>query len=285
MPEVNTLQLAMEISRKEAREALKNIRRIILSLQKDNVPLSLQNNLEQLSSKIQEMGVLCNRSLFLTDDLNNRLDAQQDRLLQQEIEQVATLEVMLTICREIARFMQVDHHFNPESAKRVASFSLSIASKFRMSESDRQTLRYAALFKDLGVALTPKGMSNEFLETTVEDVAAIKERYDLLWKSLSTIHYLSPALDFIQYRYERYDGTGGRFGIKGTDIPLGSRILALADTFDHMTSDRSGENKISPELAMEKIIEDSGSRFDPDVVNTFLLLWKRNELELAAHEN
>jgi HD-GYP domain-containing protein (c-di-GMP phosphodiesterase class II) len=284
MPEINTLQLAVEISRKEAREALRNIQKEATSLA-EKVPLSLKENLDKLSSKVQETGVLCNRALFLIDDLSNRLDAQQDRLLQQEVEQVATLEAVLTICREIAKLLRIEHHFNAESAKRVANYALSIASKFRMSESERQSLRYAALFKDLGLGLSPKDMMEQFLEITVEEVAAIKARYDLLWKSLSTIRYLSPALDFVQYRYERYDGTGGRFGIKGADIPLGSRILALADTFDHMTSDRSREGKLSPKLAMEKIVEDSGSRFDPNVVNTLLLLWKRNELELAIHEN
>jgi response regulator RpfG family c-di-GMP phosphodiesterase len=284
MPEINTLQLAVEISRKEAREALRNIQKEAPSLA-EKVPLSLKENLDKLSSKVQETGVLCNRALFLIDDLSNRLDAQQDRLLQQEVEQVATLEAVLTICREIAKLLRIEHHFNAESAKRVANYALSIASKFRMSESERQSLRYAALFKDLGLGLSPKDMMEQFLEITVEEVAAIKARYDLLWKSLSTIRYLSPALDFVQYRYERYDGTGGRFGIKGADIPLGSRILALADTFDHMTSDRSREGKLSPKLAMEKIVEDSGSRFDPNVVNTLLLLWKRNELELAIHEN
>jgi response regulator RpfG family c-di-GMP phosphodiesterase len=284
IPEVNTLQIAMEISREEARGALKNIQSIASSLV-EKVPLTFKEKLELLGSKVQEMGVLCNRSLFLIDDLSNQLETQQDRLLQQEMEQVATLEVILTICREIAKYLHMDGHFNVESTKRVAKYALSIASKFRMSESDRQALRYAALFKDLALSLSPKDMKEHYQKYTAEEAKAVKARYDLLWKSLSTLRYLSPALDNIQYRYERYDGTGGRFGVKGTDIPLGSRILALADTYDYMTSGRAREGKLSPQLAMEKIVEDSGSRFDPNVVNTFLLLWKRKELELAVSES
>jgi response regulator RpfG family c-di-GMP phosphodiesterase len=284
IPEVNTLQIAMEISRGEVRDVLKNIQNTASTFM-EKVPLSFKENLELLSSKVQEMGVLGNRSLFLIDDFSNQLEAQQDRLLQQEVEQVAILEVMLTICREVAKLMHVDHYFDPESAKRVASYALSIASKFRVSESDRRALRYAALFKDLGLALTPKGMMDHYIAASHEKATVVKTQYDLLWKSLSTIRCLSPALDYIQYRYERYDGTGGRFGIKGTDIPLGSRILALADTFDYLTSERAAEGKLSPQLAMEKIVEESGARFDPNVVNTFLLLWKRNELELAICES
>ncbi len=284
MSEVNTLQLAMDISRKEARETLKNIHQIISSLVRQ-VPLDIKDSFERLSSKVQELAVLCNRSLFLADDLSNRLEAQQDRLLQQEVEQVATLEAILTFCREIAKSLHIENAFDLESAKRVANYALSIASKFKMSESDRQALRYAALFKDLGLALSLSDMMKQIVAPTVEEAMAIKARCDLIWKALSTIRYLSPALDFIQYRYERYDRTGGRFGIKGADIPLGSRILAVADTFDSMTSGRSPQGKLTTKMAMQKIAEDSGLRFDPHVVGAFLLIWKRKELESALSEN
>jgi diguanylate cyclase (GGDEF)-like protein len=284
MQEVDTLQLAMEISRKEARDALKNIQRIVSSLM-EQVPPALKDAYERLGSKVQELGVLCNRSLFLADDLSNRLEAQQDRLLQQEVEQLTTLEAILTICREIAKSMHVGNIFDLESARRVAEYALSIAGEFKLSESDRQALRYAALFKDLGLALSPKDMVEQKVATTLEEAMAIRVRYDLVWKTLSTIRFLITALDFVLYRYERYDGTGGRFGVKGTDIPLGSRILAIADTFDSITSGRSPQGKLTLKMAMQKIVEDSGLCFDPHVVGAFLMLWKRKELNTVPSES
>lgn len=284
MQEVDTLQLAMEISRKEARDALKNIQRIVSSLV-EPAPPAFKDTYERLGSKIQELGVLCNRSLFLADDLSNRLEAQQDRLLQQELEQHATLEVILTICREIARYMHVENIFDTESARLVTKYALSIAGEFRLPESDRQALRYAALFKDLGLVISPKDMVEQKVALTLEEATAIKMCYELVWKTLATIRSLTTALDFALYRYERYDGKGGRFGVEGTDIPLGSRILAIADTFDAMTSGRLPQGKLTPKMATQKIVEESGLRFDPHVVSAFLMAYKRKELNTVPIES
>jgi len=284
MQEVDTLRLAMEISRKEARDTLKNVQHLVSSLV-EQVPPAIKDAYERINGKVQELGVLCNRSLFLADDLSNRLEAQQDRLLQQEVEQLTTLEAILTICREIAKSIHVGNVFDLESAKRVAKYASSIASEFKISENDRQALRYAALFKDLGLALSPNDMIEQMMVSTVEGAMAIRARYDPVWRALSTIHFLITALDFVLYRYERYDGTGGRFGVKGTDIPLGSRILAIADNFDSMTSGQSPQGKLTPKMAMQKIVEDSGLRFDPHVVSAFLMAWKKKELNPVSSES
>jgi response regulator RpfG family c-di-GMP phosphodiesterase len=231
------------------------------------------------------MGVLCNRSLFLADDLSNRLESQQDRLLQQEVERLTTLEAILTSCREMVRTTHARNIFEPDSVKRVAKYALSIAGEFKISESERQALRYGALFKDLGLALSLKDMMEQKVASTFEEAAVIKAQCDLVGKALATVPFFDPAMDFVRYRYERHDGKGGRFGIKGTDIPLGARILAVADTYDAMTSGRSPQGKLTPKLAMQKISEESGMRFDPRVVSAFLMLWKRKELGSALIEN
>jgi response regulator RpfG family c-di-GMP phosphodiesterase/GGDEF domain-containing protein len=277
--DVSTLQLAMEISRKEAQDTLRNIQRTVASLV-DEVPATVNENFKRLSSKVQEMGVLGNRSLFLADNLSNRLEAQQDRLLQQDVEQGATLEAILTICGEIARHLQVENAFNLESAKRVVKYALSLANEFKVSESDRQALHYAAMFKDMALTISPADMIEQELISEITEATAIKSRVDTLWNALTGIRYLSPALELVQYRYERYDGRGRRFGARGTDIPLGARILAVADTFERLTSGRSPQGKLAPQNAIEQIVEDSGLRYDPHVVSALLQVWKRKETAL-----
>jgi diguanylate cyclase (GGDEF)-like protein len=278
--EVDTLQLAMEISRKEARDIVSNIHQIISSLD-EQLPSVIKDNIDMLSSKVQEMGVLCNRSLFLADDLSNRLESQQDWLLQQEMEQLTTLEAMLIPCREITKTTHANNLFELESARRVTKYALSIAGEFKFTERGRRLLRYAALLKDLGLALSPGDMMEQMITATPEEAAAIKTRSDLMWKALATINFLKPVLDIVAHRYERYDGKGRRFGAKENDIPLAARILAVADAFDFMTSGRSPQGKLSQKMAMDKIVEDSGLRYDPHVVSAFLMSWKRRGLEPA----
>jgi HD-GYP domain-containing protein (c-di-GMP phosphodiesterase class II) len=278
--EINALLFAVDSSRKEARTELENIERLVSSLV-EKVPIAFHDSLDRLRSRVQELGVLCNRSLFLAEDFDSRLETQQDRLLQQENEQLATSEAILTIGEEIARAMNIGYIFDLDSAKRVSKYSLIIAKEFRLSEIDRQALRYAALLKDLGLALSPYDMVEQGVVPTIEEANGTRARFNLVWKALSMIPFLSQALVFIQYRYERYDGIGSHFSAKGADIPLGARILAIADTFESMTSGRSPRGTLAPMLAMQKIADDSGKRFDPNVVNAFTRAWRRKELDSA----
>ena len=284
MQEVNTLRLAVDISRKEARTELRNINHELSLLLKE-VPKDLRDNLEKLSAKTQELGVLCNRSLFLVDDINNRLEAQQDRLLQQETEQLATSESILTICHDIAQSMQLEHIFDSYSVRQVAKNSLAIGKEFKLSESDLLALHHAALLKDLGLVLSPSDLIEQGVVTTTEEANNIRTRFNSLWKALSNIPFLSQALVFILYEYERYNGKSGSLGVRGDSIPLGARILSIANTFEYIMSGRSPQGGLAPRSAVQKIVNDSGMRFDPHVVSAFLMIWKKRELDLKTNKS
>jgi diguanylate cyclase (GGDEF)-like protein len=284
MIEVNTHQMAMDISRKDARDAIKNIQRLVASIV-EPVPQALKDACDRLGEKVQELAVLCNRSLFLADDFNSRLETQEDRLLQQESEHLATSEAILTICRNMIGSAQDKNLFDLESGKRVAKYSLAIAKELRMSDSERQALYHAALLKDIPLAFSQPGVIEQRASNGRETVAVMKERLNLVWKALASIPFLLPACNLLLYRVERYDGTGRSFGVKGTDIPLGSRILAVADHFDVMTSTRSPRGKIAPEQAFQKILAESGLYLDPHVISALLMLWKRKELDTILSES
>jgi DNA-binding response OmpR family regulator len=85
LQDIDSLQLAMEINLKEAREALKNIERIVASLLA-TAPPELKDSFDRLANEVQEMAVLCNRSLYLAHDFNRRLEIQQEGLLEKELE-------------------------------------------------------------------------------------------------------------------------------------------------------------------------------------------------------
>jgi response regulator RpfG family c-di-GMP phosphodiesterase len=109
----------------------------------------------------------------------------------------------------------------------------------------------------------------QMVAPTLDKAIVLRARFNLVWKALSAIEFLSPALILILHRYERYDGADCLFSASGDNIPLGARILAVADTFDAMTSGPSPQGTIDPEMAVQKLIADSGQRFDPHVVSAF----------------
>jgi len=279
--QVNRLQSEVERDSMAARAQLENMHHLLRSTI-EQAPPAIEESLESLSGKVQELEVLCNRSLFLADDLTSELEREQDRVLQQEVEQLATSEAVLITNREIVRLAQAGYLFDVESAKRVARNALVIASEFKMSRTERQILYCAALLKDLGLVSLPKEMLKQRVAHTLEKVASLREMFNTVVKALLQVNCLAPVLSIALHSCERYDGTGYPSGLKGTKIPLGARILAIADAFDTITSDASPQQTLAPEKAVKGLAADSGYRFDPQVVSTLLHVWRRGELQVAS---
>jgi response regulator RpfG family c-di-GMP phosphodiesterase len=281
MQEVNALQLATEISRKEARAELANIHNMLSSLV-EHVPVKMKDSLDKLGSNIQELEVLCNRSLFLADDLNSRLETHQEQTQKQELDQLATSEDMAAIMRDLAGLKQRRHFFDPDSSKKVARYALAMAKELCLSESECQLLRKAATYKDLRLVSSARDMVEQIAALTSEEAAAIEARFKPMLAVLETLPFLAPVLNTIRYRYVRYDDA--RDNSKGNGnaiVPMVARILAVADTYESLTSGVSAQGKLSPEEARQRIVDDSGLRFDPEVVKVFSYLWKRKDLNVA----
>ena len=273
MQETSSLQQATDISRKEAQSELVNIRYLLSSLS-EQVPSTVKDSLDKIRGRIQELGVLCNRTLFLTEDLNSRLEIQQESLLQQEIEQLACVEAILGMGREIAKSVNLEWVFNPERAEFVSKYALSIAREYKLSESDCQSLRYAAMINDLGLVLSPQILI-ELTLVSAEEATRIQECFSPMWKALSGIPFLKTVLLFIRYVYNMYDVDRGYSDARSADIPLGVKILFVVSSFERLTSGLPSQEKLSPNQAINKITNKSGWCFDPDVLGTFLQLWRR----------
>lgn len=284
LQEVDSLQVAMEISRKEARDALRNLQRLVAPLIDTAAP-NLKDSLERLAGVVQELAVLGNRSLYLAADFNGRLEILQDRLTQQESEQLAASEAILAICCNIADSLQAKLLFDLESARRVASYSLAIAKELGMTDVERKALQNAALLKDIALAFSDPDIIEQITSTSHETALSLKDRLNSLWKALANIPLFVPVCNLLLYKHEMHDGTDGTFGLKGDKIPLGSRILAVADAFNLLASARPPRDETALELALKQILEQSGHAFDPKVVSVLVMLWKKNELEFTVSEN
>jgi diguanylate cyclase (GGDEF)-like protein len=282
--QVGQLQSEAEAYFRTARTQLDSLRQMMQSTA-DTVPLVIKEGIAKYHTKMQELEVLYNRCLFLADELSSQLERHQAQLLQQEVERYAASEALLVVNRVIARLAQVRDIFDLESAKRVARNALAIADEFKISRGERQALQCAALLKDLGLVSTPEQMLTLKAAPTPERAASVSEFFKIVWTALSQLNFLMPSLTIIMHQYERYDGTGQPSRLKGSQIPLGARILALADAFDALTSGQGQKQILEPELAVKELATDSGYRFDPEVVSAFLQAWRRGELKVAANDS
>ncbi len=89
------------------------------------------------------------------------------------------------------------------------------------------------------------------------------------------INFLSEVIPYIHYHKERWDGRGEPEGLKGNSIPFGSRIIAVADAYTAMTSDRSYRDAMTSEQALEIVKQEAGIKWDPDVVNALFEVLKK----------
>jgi putative nucleotidyltransferase with HDIG domain len=153
---------------------------------------------------------------------------------------------------------------------RVAAISLEIADEMQLPEKERESLRRAALLHDIGKIGVEDKVLRKPGPLSETESADMREHPRIGYAMLKGLRFLQPSLPGVLYHHERWDGAGYPTGLGGTAIPLPVRILAVADVFDALTSDRSYRGGLSYEEATAAIRVEAGLQFDPEVVTAFL---------------
>jgi diguanylate cyclase (GGDEF)-like protein/putative nucleotidyltransferase with HDIG domain len=182
--------------------------------------------------------------------------------------------ILSTIYALAATVDAKDHHTYGHS-KKVSRYSTEIAEAMGYSKEGVQRIRAAALLHDIGKIGIPDVLLMKQSSLTQDDWEIIHAHPTLGVSILKHVDSLKDCLAAIQYHHERWDGTGYPAGLKGDNIPLDARILAVADSFDAMTSQRPYRNlPATVEQALDELICCSGTQFDPSVVAAFVRLQK-----------
>jgi HD-GYP domain-containing protein (c-di-GMP phosphodiesterase class II) len=165
---------------------------------------------------------------------------------------------------------------------------MSVARELGMPEGSQEWIdtQRGALLHDVGKIGVPDFILHKPGPLTPEEWDDMKRHPGIGHEMLRDISFLSGAAEIVHCHHERFDGKGYPRGLMGDEIPLGARIFAIADTFDAMTSDRPYRKALPAEVARWEILRHSGTQFDPQVVQAFLLVFddiaKRAEEEHEA---
>ena len=155
--------------------------------------------------------------------------------------------------------------------QRVTDMAIRLAQRFGLSDEELKYIRWGGLLHDIGKMGVPDNILLKAGALTNEEVQIMRKHPVFAYEMLSPIRYLkSGAIDIPYSHHEKWNGTGYPRGLKGEQIPLPARIFAVADVFDAVTSDRPYRSKWEIAKAISHIREQSGSHFDPSVVETFL---------------
>ena len=152
-------------------------------------------------------------------------------------------------------------------SRNVAHFALRVASAMGLDPQQVETIRRAGLIHDIGKIAVPDGILWKPGALTTEERLVMQQHVVVGVRILEQMQFLDREIPIVRHHHERYDGHGYPDGISGEAIPLGSRILAVADALDSITAERSYRQARTVAQALQVLVEESGRQFDPDVVD------------------
>jgi response regulator RpfG family c-di-GMP phosphodiesterase len=153
-------------------------------------------------------------------------------------------------------------------SERVATYAMYLAMRLGLSPEQVEIVRQSALMHDIGKLGCVLNL-NKPGKLSQDEYEAFKKHPGYGRDILEPIKFLHPLIPGVHLHHERWDGRGYPLGLKGPDVPLMARIIAIADTYDAMTSDRAYRRALPHEVAVTEIERCSGTQFDPDVSNVF----------------
>ncbi|MBC7084153.1 MAG: HD-GYP domain-containing protein [Firmicutes bacterium] len=159
--------------------------------------------------------------------------------------------------------------FTAGHSMRVGMYSEIIAREMGLIPSVQEALRLAGLIHDIGKIGIPKALLQKRGTLTDAEAAEIRKHPLLSYDIVSDVPGLLAIANIVLYHHERLDGRGYPHGIGGEEIPLGSRILCVADSFDAMVSERPYRPAMAVSDALRELERCAGTQFDPDVVQCF----------------
>ena len=176
----------------------------------------------------------------------------------------------------LAAAVEARDPYTEKHSKRMAEYAVAIAKKLGLSIDKTETIQYAAILHDIGKI----GINDEILgkpeSLTKKEWLKVKEHSSIGADILSQIGSFRKASKLVYYHHERYNGEGYPEKLRGEDIPIGARILAVVDAYDAMTSKRPYRPAYSPQRAVAELKKKAGTQFDKRVVEALLKVLNQN---------
>jgi len=202
--------------------------------------------------------------------------------LRKEVERNKSLFINTVL--SLASTIEAKDKYTRGHTERVTRYSLLIADELirskqmDLAKSFRENLYIAGLLHDIGKIGVPENVLCKESGLTDEEFAQIKEHPIHGAEILKNLPEFEQCLEGVKFHHERYDGRGYPQGLKGDEIPVIAAVVAVADTYDAMTSDRTYRKALPREAAIEEIKKNAGIQFNPIVANAFVDLCSRQEI-------
>jgi HD-GYP domain-containing protein (c-di-GMP phosphodiesterase class II) len=174
--------------------------------------------------------------------------------------------------KALTQIIETHDPYSKGHSKNVAKYVTAVAKEMHLPQKQLQSLQLAAIMHDIGYVGISKNIFQSSRPLTTVERVLIRTHPVVGSDALKEIPMLKEIIPTILYHHEHWDGSGYVSGLKGEEIPLGARILAVADAYDAMTSSRAYRSAYSVDKALDELKRNSGSQFDPKIVDIFVKL-------------
>ena len=175
---------------------------------------------------------------------------------------------------KLAKAVDEKGQYKVAHSQNTAELSKKLCKQIGLNEKTTDLVYYAGLLQNIGKITLPESLFTKQGKLSKEEWEKLQNHPNVGVNLLMNINFLSEVIPYIHYHKERWDGKGEPEGLKGNSIPFGSRIIAVADAYTAMTSDRAYRDAMTKEDALNTIKDEAGTKWDPDVVNALFEVLK-----------
>ncbi len=250
--------------------------------------LSHQQEIQQMNNKLEEQ---LREIENLNIDLEERIEEIEEAnrkisdLAANLEEKNSNLEkIYMNTIHALVTAIEASDSYTRGHSERVTRYCMELARKLDLPPDRLKVVERAAILHDIGKIGIDLTLLHKKGKLTSEDIYTLQQHPVIGMNILEPIEFLQDVRICIGQHHERYDGRGYPYNVKADGLLLESRILAIADAFDAMTSDRPYRNALPHDMAMRELLIEAGSQFDPELVRQFVELLEEGGLTpQAAH--
>lgn len=188
-----------------------------------------------------------------------------------------TNQILLESIFAFAKAVEIKDYYTGKHSESMVSIVTEIGKELRLSLEEIEGVQHAAILHDLGKIGIQDKILHKRSALTEKEKEKIKRHPEIGAEIVRNIHFLKEMVPMILYHHERFDGFGYSAGLKGKEIPLGARIIAIADVYQALISDRPYRRACTKEEALKIIEEGAGTQFDPEIVDVFLKTMRKED--------
>lgn len=256
-----------------------NVASLIYQLENNSITIANSREVEIRFAAI----ILCYAGAYVSAGLYNMIHNDNQRYMAELTEKNQEIQDMaIQTIATIANTIDAKDEYTRGHSKRVAEISVAIAKDLGMSQEDINNLKSIALLHDIGKIGVPDTVLNKPGKLTDDEYELMKQHTVIGAEILKDIKMFQGIEVGARSHHEKYDGTGYPEKISGEDIPYIARIIAVADAFDAMTSNRVYRKRLDLDYVINELKRCSGSQFDPDIVKVLIRMIEEKRLEPIA---